>query len=389
VSAKRALSRFRAPDELAAEERAWGVVRSTYQARVPFEHPRSYRRRVAGVAAGILVVGGLALSPAGAAVGHLITRALGVQHSAPALASLPAPGRLLVSGSGGAWTVATDGALRRVGGWTEASWSPRGLYLAVARPGELAAVTPKGAIRWILHRPRVSDPLWYPQSGYRVAYRSGRDLRVVAGDGTGDHLLAGPVAPTAPAWRPGSLLYPLAYISSGGALVVRDGDTGAQVWSTKPGMAVRQLAWSADGQRLLAVSARAVAVYDSRGKLLATRAAPDGAPIVDAAISPDGHRLALVLGGPGGAVITEGVDDRNPPARRELSGSGLQQVAWSPDGRWLLVSWPVANQWVFIRVAGKPRISAVSRIAQQFSPNATSQFPRLDGWCCTAHVSAR
>lgn len=388
MSVKRAPSRFRAPDELAAEDRAWRVVQLAYQARVPFEQRPSYRRRVAGVAAGILLAGGLALSPAGAAVGHLITRAFGVQHSTATLASLPAPGRLLVSGSGGAWTVATDGALRRVGDWPEASWSPRGLYLAVARPGELAAVTPKGAIRWILHRPQVGDPLWYPQNGYRVAYRSGTDLRVVAGDGTGDHLLAGPAAPIAPAWRPGSTLYPLAYISARGALVVRDGDTGALVWTTRPGMAVRQLVWSADGRRLLAVGDRALAIYDSRGKLLATIAAPDGAPIVDAALSPDGRALALVLGGASGAVVTESLDGRNPQVRRQLSGSGLQQVAWSPDGRWLLVSWPAANQWVFIRVAGKPRISAVSRIAQQFSPTRASPFPRLDGWCCTAHDSA-
>jgi WD40 repeat protein len=220
-----------------------------------------------------------------------------------------------------------------------------------------------------------------------VAYRSGRDLRVVAGDGTGDHLLAGPVAPIAPAWRPGSVLYPLAYVSSGGALVIRDGDTGRLLWMTKPRMAVKQLVWSADGQRLLAVGNRAVAIYDSRGKLLATHASPDGAPIVDTALSPDGLTLALVLGGAGGAVVTERVDALDPPVRRELSGSGLRQVAWSPDGRWLLASWPAANQWVFIRVAGKPRISAVSRIAQQFSPSAASRFPRLDGWCCAVHGS--
>jgi Sigma-70 region 2 len=78
-----------------------------------------------------------------------------------------------------------------------------------------------------------------------------------------------------------------------------------------------------------------------------------------------------------------------PVLTRVLEGNGLQQVSWSPDGRWLLVSWPAANQWVFVRVAGAPRIAAVCRIAQQLStPGARQAFPALDGWCCTARGSA-
>lgn len=385
MTAKRALTRFRAPDERGAEDRAWGVVQSAYQARVPFERRRPYRRRAGALAVGMIVVGGVALSPAGATVSHLITRAFGVQHSAPALFSLPAPGHVLVSGSAGTWTVASDGAIRRIGRWSQASWSPHALYVAAARFDELAALNPRGTVQWVLHRPQVTDPSWYPPTGYRVAYLSGSDLRVVAGDGTGDHLLAGPVAPVAPAWRPG-YPYQLAYISSGGTLVVRDGDTGQALWTSKPGMIVKKLAWSADGQRLLAVSSSAAVLYDGRGRLLATHAAPGRAPIVDAALSPAGRTVAIVLGGAGGGVITENATAPRPAVRRELPGMGLGQVAWSPDGRWLLASWPAANQWVFIRIAGG--ISAVSRISQQFAPGKHTAFPRLDGWCCTAQDSA-
>jgi len=60
----------------------------------------------------------------------------------------------------------------------------------VAGGDQLEAVDPRGTPQWTLPRPRVRDPRWYPSTGYRVAYLSRADLRVVAGDGTGDHLLA-------------------------------------------------------------------------------------------------------------------------------------------------------------------------------------------------------
>jgi hypothetical protein len=131
---------------------------------------------------------------------------------------------VLVSGPAGTWTVAADGSARRLGPWTEASWSPRGRYLTVVARNQLTAVDPRGTAQWVLARPAVSEPRWYPPSGYRVAYLSASNLRVVAGDGTGDHLLAARVANVAPAWRPGHK-YQLAYVGRGGRLVVRDADT--------------------------------------------------------------------------------------------------------------------------------------------------------------------
>jgi hypothetical protein len=53
------------------------------------------------------------------------------------------------------------------------------------------------------------------------------------------------------------------------------------------------------------------------------------------------------------------------------------------------VSWPAADQWIFIHTTGHPRIAAISRIAEQFTPGRTPQsFPQLDGWCCTTTGSA-
>ena len=51
----------------------------------------------------------------------------------------------------------------------------------------------------------MRDPRWTGTAvDTRIAYRSGGDLRVIAGDGSGasDHVIARDVAPVAPAWRP-------------------------------------------------------------------------------------------------------------------------------------------------------------------------------------------
>jgi len=231
----RVLDRVRAPDEQGAEERAWSVVRAAYQSRDAPAVPRRHGRVVL-VFASALAAGAVVLSPAGATVGRLITRALGIRSASPTLSSLPAPGRLLVSGPTGTWTVAADGALRRLGSWPQASWSPHGLYVAAANHNQLAAVDPRGVTVWTLSRPNVSDPRWYSPLGTRIAYLSAGDLRVVAGDGTGDHLRASGVAGVAPAWRPGPPYQP-AYQTPRGRLTVRDRDTMRQDRVAQDGLA--------------------------------------------------------------------------------------------------------------------------------------------------------
>ncbi len=384
MNAKRALSRFRAADEDDAEERAWVVVRSAYQQREPGPHRKSFRRAVAVAATSIVVAGMVALSPAGATVGRLVDRAFGVPHAARALFSLPAPGRLLVSGSNGTWIVAANGSAHRVGPWKYASWSPHGLYLAVIARDELAAVNTRGVLQWALARPEVSDPRWYSPSGYRVAYLSRDELQVVAGNGTGDRVLAVPVAHVAPAWRPGHP-YQLAYITANGRLVVRDSTTGAKLWSTNAHAEVRQLTWSADGKRLLALSRSTALLYATDGHLLATWRPPGGGQLTSGALSPDGRAVAVVTRAVSSAVLIYTPTGGHPVARRVLTGVKLGQIAWSPNGQWLLVSWPAADQWVFVHTTGRPQIAAVSRISQRFSTAIPrTRFPRLEGWCCTA-----
>jgi hypothetical protein len=59
-------------------------------------------------------------------------------------------------------------------------------------------------------------------------------------------------------------------------------------------------------------------------------------------------------------------------------GTGIfGQAVPSPDRRWVLVTWPTADQWVFVR-PGTRKIVGVSRISSQFGG-----FPRVEGWCCS------
>jgi hypothetical protein len=388
MNVRRALAHTPVPDERESADRAWSAVRDAYRdrdaSRAQNRQPSRARTRLRAVLvpAIAVAVAAVALSPAGATVGRVIGRALGVPHAARALFSLPAPGRLLVSGSSGTWIVAADGAKRRLGPWRQASWSPRGLYVVAAGGDTLAAVDPHGTVRWKLSRPAVSDPRWFASNGYRIAYLSGHSLRVVAGDGTGDHLLAPAVAHVAAAWRP-DRLYEVAYVTSGGGVTVKDADTGEVFWTVGHLPRPRALAWSTDGRELLVVGRTSARVYGANGRVLATIHEPAGVSILEAALSPDGRRLAVVRGGAGEDVVVVPVTHAAGPARRVLSGQGLRQVVWSPNGRWLLASWPAADQWVFVRASGHPGIQGVSRIAEQFTGATKSPVPVLEGWCCT------
>jgi hypothetical protein len=302
-----------------AEDRAWHVVRAAYEERVPAPRERKVWRPVLVLAA-VAVAAGAVASPPGQAVLDSIREAVGIERAQPALFSLPAPGRLLVESAGGVWVVQADGSKRRLGDWREASWSPLGRFVVVARANELAAVEPDGDVHWSLARPNVRFPRWAgDRIDTRIAYLSGTSLRVVAGDGTGDRLLRRNVATMPPTWLPGDG-FRLAYTDRAGRTVVVDADTG---------------------------------------RVLRER----DAPAATALIRRRGSASEVVAGG---RVVFRGTGE-------------FRDVARSPDGRWLLVTWPTADQWVFVRTSGKRRIVAVSGITRQFGGGA---FPRIAGWCC-------
>ena len=285
-------------------------------------------------------------------------------RSQPRPLRLPADGKLLVQSEQGPWVVRRDGSKRLLGRYDGASWSPRGLFVVAWRDGELVALEPGGKVRWTVVTLGPADARWSP-SGFRIAYRSGATMRVVAGDGTGDRELIHSVAPLAPAWRPGSG-HVVAAADRGGRVLAVDADSGRVLWRSEPGERARAIEWSADGRRIVVLSAGAVRVLDERGRTLATRSRASAA-----AFAPRGRRLALVRGNEV-LIGTQTV----------FAGGGVPgDLAWSPDGRWLLVALPDANQWIFVRPDGR-QLAISAAVAQQFDPGATGsgRSPRVSGW---------
>jgi hypothetical protein len=182
------------------------------------------------------------------------------------------------------------------------------------KANELVALDPKGNARWTLPRRSPRFPTWTGTfTDTRIAYVAGGRLHVVAGDGTGDRTI-GPAAPVPPVWRPGRVV---AY-SNGHAVVGYDTTTQT---------VVRHVKLRGNGPTIRRRSGQSEVVS-------------------------------------GGRVL--------------FRGTGVfKQVVPSPDGRWLLVTWPTADQWVFIRIHPR-KIVGVSRISSQFGG-----FPHVGGWCCS------
>ena len=190
------------PDDLDARRRSWAVVRSAFTERQPVRRLPDLRPAFALAVVAALVAA--ALSAPGEAVIERVRKAIGIERAQPALFSLPAPGRVLVTSTRGVWVVQPDGSKRLLGRYREASWSPSGLFVVAARHNELAALEPDGTLRWTLARPAASTPRWAGLHGdTRVAYVTRGRLHVVAGDGTGDRTLPGRARRIAPAWRRG------------------------------------------------------------------------------------------------------------------------------------------------------------------------------------------
>src|SRR5262249_53320335 len=154
------------------------------------------------------------------------------------------------------------------------------------------ALDPDGTVRWRLARRDPTSPRWEgTTTDTRIAYFAASGLRVVAGDGTDDHLLDRYAGYVPPAWDP-ARLHTLAYYS-GGAIVLRTAD-GKLVWRTPISVTPSSLDWSTDGRYLAVASPARVLVLDARGRIHRT-VSMLGSQLRQATFRPGTHDLAVVL----------------------------------------------------------------------------------------------
>jgi hypothetical protein len=297
------LDRVDVPGEHEARERTWEVLRAAFAEREPA--PRAPRRLAPALAFAVVAAAlAAALTPPGRAVVDKVREAIGVEAAEQALFALPADGRLLVVSDSGAWVVSQDGSKRRLGDYTAATCSPFGRFVGVGGRNELAALEPDGDIRWKLARPDVTALAWGgTPTDTRIAYLSGGTLRVVAGDGTGDHAI-GPADRFR--WLPGRG-HRLAVFAGRRTWVV-DADTGAVIFREPVPAAGRVRVQGANRTSRLVVGKR---------------------------------------------------------VRFEGTGT-FRDPTWSPDGRWLAFVWPEVDQLVFVTAAGARRIEASANLTAQF-----------------------
>jgi hypothetical protein len=364
------------PDELDAQRRAWNVVRGAYAEREPAGRPLRRLRPLVALA----VVAALVLAAAVTPVGGWLREQLGTEPEVePALVRLPDPAsQLLVVSERGPWLVQADGSKRLLGDYEDASCSPSGSFVVVTEGQRITAVEPGGEPRWSLTRERpLTHPRWAP-SGYRVAYQAGNTVRVVAGDGSPDRRLARGVAPVPAAWMPDRQRNVLAYADRRGRVHVVDVDAARELWSTDRVPRVRELLWSADGLLLALTAGRRSYLYRGGGRLEGLV----NEPLDRAAFAPEGRALAYTThaGNRTSVRLRTGGGD----TRTLFEGAGqLGDVAWSPNGRWLLAGWPAPDQWLFLRLPAVDKVETVEDIRREFDPGGegVGPFPRVAGWC--------
>ena len=324
------------------------------------------------------------LSPPGRAVFERVREAVGVEHADPALFSLPAPGRLLVvsTDGGGVWLVRDNGFKRRLGSYADAQWSPHGLFVVATTPQPPRS--PSTRTRTCAGRSRA------PARRCRAGPARCTDTRIAY------------LARERPARRRRRRARrPAARLDrDAGRAGVGPGEPSTSRTSpaaARSCCATRSRApcvWRAPG-RPPAALARMVGRRAAARRHVGARASSCSAPTAaSCARSARSARRLDHVGVPAGAA-TSSPSRCGSPARSEVklvdvdhpgrarllfAGPGtFGDIVWSPDGTTLLVDWPTANQWVFLRGA---KVHAVGEHQRGVPARATTC-----GRACSSRVA--
>jgi hypothetical protein len=386
------LAGVQVPDAEGAAHRARAVVLETYAARepVPARHRRSALRLVLGATCAVLLLVGVAVaSPGTETIIRSVREAVApkaVPHTAAPL-QIPGGGSLLVRLPGALLIQRADGSRLMLGDYRDASWSPHARFIVASAGPHLVAIDPRtGKNRWtITAAAPVSAARWSLEPTVppccRIAYLSAGAVHVIAGDGTGERVLAPADDRVAPAWRPRSRDRALAFATPSGAVRVESVETGRTITRVREPFRPKAIAWSSDGTRLLVLGATQLVVLDLDGHRGPRRIAPKpGSTLVSAAFVGKGHAIVLLrrLGGGRSSIVL--VPAKGPGRPLVTLVGTLAGLAPSPDGKHVLVGWSAAGQWLLVPVTGTDRARNTIALASRLG-----RTPQLiaDSWRST------
>jgi Tol biopolymer transport system component len=225
-----------------------------------------------------------------------------------------------------------DGSLTQV----DLAWSPDGRWLSLRRchqgpAGDCTDVENIVVSADGLRRQRLSaTPSWSPDSQRLVVEAPDGTLLVGSPDGASLHPIG--LFPMPSSWSPDAARF--AFIRDGDAWIANADGTGVRNITNFASGGAFDAIWSPDGRFIAVIQESQLWILNlGTGDLMPIELGPGRDSFYGIHWAPDSARLAVVVGpGDTPATLIVRTDDWTATAS---SGTGIDDVAWSPDGRFI------------------------------------------------------